>query len=248
VDTTATFSAAGQYVLRLSASDGQLASQDEVTITVNEPVAHGDGLVGRWTFNSAGQLGADASGQGRHGTVVGNPQAGAGVYDAAGITFDGNDRIVVDDHPSIEPAGQITIAVWARPTARATQYLVKKGRQGEADGYEIGLSSSGQIFVRFNQTSQGDGLRVDSLWPYLTNSTAWMHVAATYDGSTIRLYVNGVLQATRAAVFQIGANDLPLSIGGEDDGAGSYRGDIDDVRIYNRALSADEITAIVYGG
>ena len=71
---------------------------------------------------------------------------------------------------------------------------MKKGRQGSADGYEIGLSSTGQIFVRFNQQSQGDALRVNATWPYLVNSSAWMHVAATYDGSTIRLYVNGVLQ------------------------------------------------------
>ena len=54
VDTSATFSAAGQYVLRLTANDGQFAAQDEVTITVDEPVTQPGGLVGRWTFNNAG--------------------------------------------------------------------------------------------------------------------------------------------------------------------------------------------------
>jgi hypothetical protein len=178
---------------------------------------------------------------------MGNPQAGAGAYDA-GIAFDGNDRILVNDAPSLEPAGQITISTWARPTARANQTLVKKGRQGSADGFEIGLTSSGQIFVRFNEASQGDALRVNAIWPYMVNISAWMHVAATYDGSMIRLYVNGVFQASLAATFQIGANNLPLSIGAEDGGATAYSGGMDDVRLYNRALSAQEIAAIVNGG
>ena len=55
-------------------------------------------------------------------------------------------------------------------------------------------------------------------------------------------------RASRAATFQIGANNLPLSIGAEDGGAGAYRGGMDDVRLYNRALSAEEIAAIVNGG
>jgi hypothetical protein len=71
-----------------------------------------------------------------------------------------------------------------------------------------------------------------------------MHVAATYDGSTIRLYINGQLEGSKNASFQIGTNDLPLSIGSSDGGYRGMKGAIDDVRIYAKALSAQEIAAL----
>jgi hypothetical protein len=241
--TTATFSMAGTYVLRLSATDGQLAAQDEVTITVSAPQNAG-GLAGHWSLDSvAGGATADSSGQGNWGTLVGAPQAIAGMTDGA-LLFNGANRVVVNDAAVLNPANQITLSAWIRPSATGTQYIVKKGRQSEVDGYELSLSSTGKVFVRFNQRSSGDAFRVDSASTIPVNG-AWTHVAATYDGSTLRLYINGVLQASKNASFQIAASSLPLSIGAEDDGYRGYRGAVDDVRIYNRALGASEIAALV---
>jgi hypothetical protein len=72
----------------------------------------------------------------------------------------------------------------------------------------------------------------------------WMHVAATFDGTTLRMYINGILESSVAATGQtIAANALPLMIGGQDGTApGRYfLGWMDEARVYNRALSATEI-------
>jgi hypothetical protein len=70
---------------------------------------------------------------------------------------------------------------------------------------------------------------------------AWAHLAATYDGSTVRLYVNGVQTATAAASGPMAVSTGPLDIGGNGIWGEWFAGLIDDVRIYNRALPAAEI-------
>jgi hypothetical protein len=138
----------------------------------------------------------------------------------------------------------ITLSAWIRPERSATQYVVKKAAQTTVDGYELSLSSGGAVFVRFNNASAGNNYRVDSQTSYPVNGSTWIHVAATYDGSTIKLYINGTLESSRSASFQIGVNDLALGIGAEPGGYRPMQGVIDDVRVYTRALSDAEIRAL----
>jgi len=73
---------------------------------------------------------------------------------------------------------------------------------------------------------------------------SWTHVATTYDGATQRLFVNGVQVASRAQTGTIEVSDGALRIGGDTAFADEFfQGAIDEVRVYNRALSAAEITA-----
>jgi hypothetical protein len=74
----------------------------------------------------------------------------------------------------------------------------------------------------------------------LTANT-WAHVAATYDGATMRLYVNGVEVSSRAQTGAIATSTNPLQIGGDSFYGQYFTGLIDEVRIYNQALSVDEI-------
>ena len=71
-----------------------------------------------------------------------------------------------------------------------------------------------------------------------------MHVVATYDGNTIKLYINGQLDTSMADQFEIASNDLALALGAEHDGYRSYSGSMDSVSIYDRALSAQEVQAL----
>ena len=77
-------------------------------------------------------------------------------------------------------------------------------------------------------------------WPALTANT-WAHLAATYDGATMRLYVNGVQVASRAQAGAIATSTNPLQIGGDSIYGQYFAGMIDEVRVYNRALSVTEI-------
>ena len=90
--------------------------------------------------------------------------------------------------------------------------------------------------------------RVDSTTSYPTDGNTWVHVAGTYDGTTVRLYYNGVSENPEAASFSLLANAYPLSIGVNGDLTQYFFGGaIDDVRVYNRALSAAEIAALAAG-
>ena len=72
---------------------------------------------------------------------------------------------------------------------------------------------------------------------------AWTHVALTYDGTTMQLYVNGVLAASQARTGSIQASSNPLWIGGNSPYGEYFQGLIDEIRIYNRALTQAEIQA-----
>jgi hypothetical protein len=241
--TTATFSQAGTYVLRLTANDGSLQASDDVTVQVNAAPTQGnnEGLVGHWTMDGNGN---DASGNGNNGAPIGSTSYGAGRVSSALLLASSSSRLQVPDSNSLDITGPITIAAWIRPSSAGTQYVVSKNVKAATDGFELSLSNAGKVFVRFNEDSSGDSLRVDSTSKYPTNGSTWMHVVATYDGTTIKLYVNGQLEGSKAANFQIAANDVPLSIGSGDGGYRGMKGAVDDVRIYSRALSAAEVTAL----
>jgi hypothetical protein len=69
----------------------------------------------------------------------------------------------------------------------------------------------------------------------------WTHLASTYDGTTLRLYVNGVQVISRAQTGPIVVSGNPLQIGGDTFYSQYFQGKIDEVRIYNSALSGSQI-------
>ena len=71
----------------------------------------------------------------------------------------------------------------------------------------------------------------------------WTHLAVTYDGATLRLYVNGVQVSSRAQTGNLVTSANPLQIGGDSIYGQYFQGTIDEVRIYNQALSPSEIQA-----
>src|SRR5690606_22256558 len=121
--------------------------------------------------------------------------------------------------------------------------VVKKAIQDSVDGFELGLSSAGKVFLRVNQASSGNTFRVDSTSWYPTGST-WAHIAGTYDGTTLRIYVNGVEEASVAGPAAVALNDLPLTLGAEPGGSRGFSGRLDGVAMYARALSPAEVAVL----
>ncbi len=201
-------------------------------------------LVGYWKLDDgAGSTAVDSSGNSYNGALAGTslPTWTTGQINGAIATNGVDQRVTVPDNNDLDLTSAITISGWVQPTVVGTQYLVKKARQGTVNGYELGLSSTGKAFVRFNQLASADTNRVDSTTSYPTDGTTWMHLAATYDGTTIKLYVNGTLEASAAKTFTIQTNTAGLGIGAEDLGFRPLNGKIDEVKIFNRALTAAEV-------
>jgi hypothetical protein len=202
--------------------------------------------LGSWLLDeAAGTFAADGSGGGNHGSLVGGPSWVVAVG-RSGLELPGDgSRVAVPDSASLDLPARFSLSAWVRPRTRQTQSVLRKG-SSSADGYEIGLSSLGTAFVRFNQASSGNSYRLDSTSPYPTDGSTWMHLAASYDGAEIRLYVNGLLEGVLPAPgLTVAPNGLSLGLGAEGGGGNSLRGAIDGLRIHGEALSANDWALLV---
>ena len=195
-------------------------------------------------------IAADGSAQGNHGALQEEPAAwSAGVYGSA-ASFPTNDHLIRISHsPTLDLPNALTLAAWIRPESQATQYIVKKARHKYVDGFELSLSySSGKVFARFNQASEGNAYKVLSQSSYPIDGATWMHVAVTFDGLDIRLYIDGVLETLQPAPdLVIASNTIDLAFGAQDNGRSPFRGGIDDVQLFDTALSAAEIANAMNG-
>jgi Concanavalin A-like lectin/glucanases superfamily len=198
--------------------------------------------VGEWAFESGGGTLSDDSGYGNDAATVGSYSIVPGISGSA-LQLTGGYAVVPDD-ASLAACQGVTLAAWIRPDGAGTQYVLKKAISGSEDGYELSLSSSGVAFVRFNQASSGNNYRVESTTDYPTNGSTWMHLAATYDGSKVRLYVNGAPDDSLSASFQIASNSLQLAIGAGSSGSQPFHGTIDEANVYTYALSAAEVAQL----
>jgi hypothetical protein len=207
-------------------------------------------LVGHWKMDEgSGTTLLDASSYSNNATTSGGPIWVEGVSGKA-LKLNGSTQFAsVPDNSSLDITGALTLAAWIRPEQAATQYVIKKAEQNSTDGYELSLSSGGNIFFRFNQKTSGDTYRINSTTSYPTNGTTWMHVAVTYDGAVMRMYVNGVQNTSKtlSSPPAIMTNALSLSIASGSDGYRSLKGSIDEARVYNTALSASDISALANG-
>ena len=199
-------------------------------------------LVAAYGFEEAsGSIATDASSAGNGGTISGATRTASGRYGRA-LTFDGIDDVVtVADSPSLDLSTGMTIEAWVNPSALTTGRTVamKEGSGGLAYGvYANDTASRPAGQLRKSGNTAIESAAGAAQLPLNT----WSHVATTYDGANLRLYVNGTLVATRPVSGTIVATGNPLRIGGNQIFGEHFAGRIDELRIYGRALAATEIT------
>jgi N,N-dimethylformamidase beta subunit-like protein/uncharacterized protein DUF4082/concanavalin A-like lectin/glucanase superfamily protein/fibronectin type III domain protein/BACON domain-containing protein/Big-like domain-containing protein len=213
-----------------------------VTLTVTDPPACATptGLVGAWGFDEAsGTTVSDTSPTANSGSVVGALRSTTGRFGGA-LSFDGvNDRVTVPDVPALDLTTGMTLEAWVSPTAvNDWRTVMLKERAGNLVYSLYGSSDNGRPSA-FVQTPLESDVRGTAALAVNT----WAHLASTYDGTTLRLYVNGTQVASRAVSGSITASTGVLSIGGNGSWGEWFAGLIDEVRVYNRALSASEVAA-----
>ena len=200
-------------------------------------------LVGWWKFDNDF---LDWSGNGNDGICsAGCPTPTTGKVGSA-LYFDGNGSIDAGNGARLNITGNITIEAWVKPAKLATQYIVKKASNDVTNGYELSLASSGKAFFRFNQRASGNTYRVDSAINYPSNNTTWVHLVGIYNGTQLQIYLNGHLSNNKSGSSNISSNTNNLKIGGPD-GSAFYKGSIDEVRIWDRALTPQEVEAFYNG-
>ncbi len=166
--------------------------------------------------------------------------------------FDGvDDRVSIPDSADQNPGTNFTVEAWINPSSSGHGRPIAQKRPGNLGGYTFETThapyapNDGLQFVvsiggsqHFLQTPEG----------VLTNN-AWQHVAATYDGIALRIYVDGVEEASAPASGAIDTNTAPVVIG-QNVVIPSFvwDGAIDEVSFYSRALTQAEIQTIVDAG
>ncbi len=195
---------------------------------------------------------ADFSTFANNGTLGGGTAANAPTWTSSGkvggaYSFDGvNDYIQVVNAPSLNLTSQYAIGFWMKSAGSATyQFIISKSNGGSGGGYEVFLSGTSLRFSSCNLVGNCAGGYFDLVASGTYNDGNWHYVVAEVQtGSTAKIYVDGTKQAESSTVTQDNiANAYDLFIGAR--GGGSpFNGSIDEVQIYNRSLSAEEISAI----
>jgi len=170
-------------------------------------------------------------------TVTGVPSPASSSHGTA-IMFNGyNNAITVSDKSSIDPTAAITLCAWMNATDwNGNRRILQKG---DSDNQYRLLAENG-VF-KFDLSGVG------TLTTTLPSTGAWHHVAGTWDGKTMKLYVDGVVAAQASASGSIDVTTDSLNFGTKTTSAPSgdhFIGQLADIRIYNQAISASHIKAL----
>jgi hypothetical protein len=234
--------AAGTYTATVTVTaPGATGSPKTVAVTLTVNPSTPPNLIGAWGFDEAtGTTATDASGRGHTGTISGATRVTTGRHGRA-LSFDGvNDMVTVADTNALDLTNGMTLEAWIQPAAvgSAWRTVLIKEQPGDLI-YALYAGDGGGRPASHIFTTADRGISATTATPIGT----WTHLATTYDGANLRVFVNGTQVATRAQTGNIRASTGALRIGGNNVWAEWFSGLIDEARIYNRALTAAEIQA-----
>jgi hypothetical protein len=210
-------------------------------------VASSLGLVGYWALDEGqGTIAGDMSGHGNSGSLIGGSSWVTGKRGKA-VEFSATSKYIqIANNPILQIPSQITLAAWVRRTTGIDSWKhVLCKTDATSSEYWLGYNSSNWPSIMINP---GDADDSDRYYHYGVSTAVvdsnWHHLVGTHDGTYVRMYLDGVLISTpesRPGAFYTGTGTL--GIGRCIDKFGTYQsaGDIDEVRVYNRALSDSEV-------
>ncbi|AHB42770.1 hypothetical protein RAAC3_TM7C00001G0934 [Candidatus Saccharibacteria bacterium RAAC3_TM7_1] len=233
----------------LSATSGSVSHYTTGSSLDSGTCTESGGIVGWWKLNGNG---TDNSLGGNNGTVDGaitttNANGASGMA----YVFNGtSDYIHINDNANLRVgAPGVTLAAWLKPVSISgctvtTPCII----MNKENSYEVALISDGSIYYAFANTSPGWAWRNTGM---VASSAQWSHFVITYDGTTIKGYLNGSWQYTLSGSGNFASNANALRIaarGGNGTVSAFLASTIDDVRIYNRPLGSSEVQSLASAG
>ena len=227
------------YVLYAMNGHGPSAASSQVSTVPSSVVS---GLAGYWKFDEgSGNVAADSSGHNNDGTLAADPTwISPGKVGTSDLLFNAANfqSVSVPDSASLDPTTGLSITAWINcGNWSGNRRILQKG---DGDN-QYRLLAEGGVF-KFDLS--GVGTLTTTLPPVNT----WVHVAATWNGTAMAIYYNGVLKASVAASGTLATTSDALAIATKN-GSGTagdfFQGQLDDVRVYNRGLSAAEIAVVM---
>ena len=268
--TKATFSAAGDYVLRLNASDGVLPTAKDLTVRVlsipaNTAAVTGptDSMIVRLAFDeTSGTTATDLSGSNNHGTLAtigatGIPAWTGGGQVGGAIAFDGNgQRVEIADSTTTPLDGmqKLSASVWVKLNAADANnraiFSKRTTTTASTTSYVMGITTAQRVTIAVaNKTAV--------LGDLVLAAGQWYHLVMIFDGSlatnNLQLYINGSPEKYGTISTGVANNALPRIVAPSKLRVGDYtnalvaatslgwNGQIDEFRLYNRVLSIAEI-------
>ena len=220
---------------------GNVATSAAVDITVIASAPQG--LIASLGFDEgAGTTTTDTSGRGHHGTLSNATWTPSGRF-GAGVNFNGSSSwVTLTSTTALNLTTGMTLSAWVRPTSITSDFrtVILKENNGGLSYALYATDGASRPPAGYINTGGSD---LAAVAPATLALNTWTHLAMTYDGASIRLYVNGALVSTRAAAGSIAGTGGAVRIGGNSVWGEYFSGTIDEVRIYSRALSAADVQA-----
>ena len=235
----------GAATITVTVSDGSLSTPTNFQLTVN---AASPSLLAAYSFNEgSGTTAGDVSGNNNNGTIVGatwGPQWGQ--YGAALAFGATNDYVTIPNSASLNIGGnQLTIEFWVKITDMGNDYaiLAKPWVAGTMSypyyQYAVEFDGNGAKTLDF-QFGDTNG-QLHGSFSMTPPASGWTHVAFAYDGANVKGYLNGIQQFITSETSNIQVRNSPLLFGVDSELGQGFIGQLDEVRIYNRALTQAEI-------
>jgi RHS repeat-associated protein len=251
--------AAGSYSVTARATDNAGATITSTAVSVSVTPAGScsgptSGLVACWKFDeNGGTTAADSSGYGHQGSLQNGTSWTTGQTGAA-LNFDGVDDMVVTNGLA-DVTNNFTLSFWALPSASheidSESTSGTSGTSGQRYAfwptwYDSGHAGAG-VSVGTNGVSvyEHAAYYMPATLVYPVTITNWTHITIVYENKQPKLYINGTLVRTGLTSTMDYVHLNPYYIGGQV--YGYYAGRMDEVRIYNRALSAGEVSVLANG-
>jgi O-glycosyl hydrolase len=250
-DTTKVANGSHSLTAVATDSSGNTGTSSTVTVTVSNGGGSGSpvpsGLVAAYAFSEgSGTTVTDLSGNGNTGTISNATWTTTGKYGNA-LSFNGTNALVsINDSPSLDLTKGMTLEAWVNPTAVPPFWsaaIVKEQHSDPANDLSYALYTAdggGKPPAVHGLFGSGSGADQYATGGGVLALNTWTYLAGTYDGTALRLYVNGTLVATRTASGLLTTTSDPLRLGGDFDKE-YFTGVLDEIRVYNRALSQSEI-------